>query len=1136
MTLNMFSSARHHTDGAPTAAPRKLRTIEIHRLRKRLLCAAIAGFSLGTSAIPANSQEIESVRVSFTQPVMKYQRSGPISAIAINRFAPNQVVVAGETGGLFVSGNATLGFDPRGPSPRSGRTWRAVPFPSKAIYDVRFVFNSAGGVRYTFVASAGGSIAKNTTTSGTVASDKTISFWRTRGIPGPSAAWELVPVAGARECFGSTLNTAYRISQDDSGGLVFAATDCGIIQSTDDGETWALMASQPSIGRVFMIENLGGTNVLAGGAAGMSLFNGTAWVAATGNVPSITGDFMRFSARNFSRSAVVAVSQPAGGTATTLHFSTDSGASWGLFGTSLALPGAAGGDLSVSVDLDGVSAMGADRRFSVYVTTRLTAFQANCPLRRDDSVETALERCAGDAALDWTELEPEDAIPDVSGVALKGRGAGGDSRRVVRHRIPAMRISGLEIPARVMTFITSDQGLFVRETDTNNPALTTQWVIDGPVVGLNALQFYDVIGPGETITYAGSQHTSFAYTRDSGTWFMQSNEGYFSTPADNVTGTFPPAIHYWFPAGIGGWTHGHPNALDDSNLQNLVTSCKGSWANLQAWTNPAPITDDYGGPIWLGGVSYLNSTGVGAWWFSNDYDCNWNRATGWPSDFARKGAGIQSHALVGSGASAKLFVPYAEGNDNAQIRLAVLNAPGSATAAWSYPAMEKANEFGVREPFRIAWVGDAFSWWPAFAVDPMDPSHLLAVEAASGRLFESRNDSRGSGGEGALWKEVTNFRDWFEGAVTATGPGSIVLDEVTGARTSAGRKLRNGYGSLAIRSLSFSPFDSRIVIVGTMDDGLFLSKDGGNTWQAADNGLMARVGAFAWRTPDRATVATYGTGLWDIGLSIAYDRPICDRTNLPYSVQQFCNDFPLPSGHVRQDMVAAATSRNFPLLGVYALALSYVMVVPDEANVTSFAATVGENVRDLQRTDARRLIIVRKSQFKEFSAGKALRPIQIPKASEGVFVDKSGAVGFLMRRANPAKIQLKEFPPAIAANPTPPPPTGRTVAFAGGRSLWGMHYYSRCKGVKFEVNGLPPNMPLLVDAPFSRQRLQSKSTQAGSALIDLGPQCKTGIHTVALVPNPRQPAAAKLAPPKPVFVTFSVRTGAGKFFGAKAQQ
>ena len=79
-----------------------------------------------------------------------------------------------------------------------------------------------------------------------------------------------------------------------------------------------------------MIESLGGSNVLAGGTSGVSLFNGTSWVAATGYATRITNDFMRFSVRNFSRSTVVAVSQSEDGTTTTLHVSTDSGASWGL--------------------------------------------------------------------------------------------------------------------------------------------------------------------------------------------------------------------------------------------------------------------------------------------------------------------------------------------------------------------------------------------------------------------------------------------------------------------------------------------------------------------------------------------------------------------------------------------------------------------------------------------------------------------------------------------------------------------------------------------------------------------------------------------------------------------------------------
>ena len=75
----------------------------------------------------------------------------------------------------------------------------------------------------------------------------------------------------------------------------------------------------------------------------------------------------------------------------------------------------------------------------------------------------------------------------------------------------------------------------------------------------------------------------------------------------------------------------------------------------------------------------------------------------------------------------------------------------------------------------------------------------------------------------------------------------------------------NGFPDVAAFSLLVMPFNPDIIWVGT-EIGLFISEDGGLTWDMANNGLPT-VSIFDMKiVDDQVVVATYGLGVWSVTL------------------------------------------------------------------------------------------------------------------------------------------------------------------------------------------------------------------------------------------------------------------------------
>jgi hypothetical protein len=129
--------------------------------------------------------------------------------------------------------------------------------------------------------------------------------------------------------------------------------------------------------------------------------------------------------------------------------------------------------------------------------------------------------------------------------------------------------------------------------------------------------------------------------------------------------------------------------------------------------------------------------------------------------------------------------------------------------------------------------------YPVFGVDPADANHLLAADAAS----ETMNASADGG------------QHWFE------------LPLLTKAVTDSGRFRVAVSGATSVNAIAWDPTNSCHILVGTMQNGVIRSTDGGLTWKRVVGSEHATFITSFYHPPSGAIwMSTYGRGLWNINV------------------------------------------------------------------------------------------------------------------------------------------------------------------------------------------------------------------------------------------------------------------------------
>jgi len=131
------------------------------------------------------------------------------------------------------------------------------------------------------------------------------------------------------------------------------------------------------------------------------------------------------------------------------------------------------------------------------------------------------------------------------------------------------------------------------------------------------------------------------------------------------------------------------------------------------------------------------------------------------------------------------------------------------------------------------------------ATHPFDPNTAFMLFSAAGTPKILMTSDLG-----ASWTDISGFTN----SSGALNKSNLSENEST-----------NGFPDVAVFTLLVMPYDTNILWAGT-EIGLFISSDGGVSWNIADNGLP-KVGIFQMFIQDgQVVVATYGRGIWTVDL------------------------------------------------------------------------------------------------------------------------------------------------------------------------------------------------------------------------------------------------------------------------------
>jgi hypothetical protein len=141
--------------------------------------------------------------------------------------------------------------------------------------------------------------------------------------------------------------------------------------------------------------------------------------------------------------------------------------------------------------------------------------------------------------------------------------------------------------------------------------------------------------------------------------------------------------------------------------------------------------------------------------------------------------------------------------------------------------------------------------------DPLNPIHLLIPDITNNKVMQSLN-----GGE--TWTPIDDLSDAVTRDANSVTTFSFDIGRVYGPQS-------------LVSSISFFPEHPNLVILGTVENGLFFSQDGALTWQRIPNSQhITNVASFYWRSANSVIVGSWGRGLFEITMRYRLPRPVLD--------------------------------------------------------------------------------------------------------------------------------------------------------------------------------------------------------------------------------------------------------------------
>jgi hypothetical protein len=210
---------------------------------------------------------------------------------------------------------------------------------------------------------------------------------------------------------------------------------------------------------------------------------------------------------------------------------------------------------------------------------------------------------------------------------------------------------------------------------------------------------------------------------------------------------------------------------------------------------------------------------------NSEYWLTGNRGVDWAQSFTTTGTHVGRIHFAGNPVNPVAYVALEKGDGAKLIR---------ASAVSGTPVVAAADQVGMGT---IGLMRTGQARYAAVGVDPKEPNHLLAHDVFAG--------TKASRDGGVNWFAVPAL----DAAVSDTG------------------KFKASMNSIApfVTAIAWDPTNSCHILVGTMQNGVIRSADGGLTWAQVPGSKPATfVTSFFFPPTGAIWMSTYGRGLWQV--------------------------------------------------------------------------------------------------------------------------------------------------------------------------------------------------------------------------------------------------------------------------------
>jgi photosystem II stability/assembly factor-like uncharacterized protein len=328
-----------------------------------------------------------------------------------------------------------------------------------------------------------------------------------------------------------------------------------------------------------------------------------------------------------------------------------------------------------------------------------------------------------------------------------------------------------------------------------------------PPAGLDALQLYEVasqVHPDHTDLYFGTQDNGFWASPDGGqTW-----------PASTGSEGFLFSLLHATASDQG-------QELTFSDFANGVQLASAHFASVTGFPHPpVPFT---GIPAILAPHVFVEfgrpADGEDRLWITTDSGASWSEVPGSVIPEGRSGRIF----VAGPADSPVLYQPLSGGTHLVRI-----------TGVLQGVAQVEAADVGLSN---VAGHCTEFCA-PVFAVDPLDPNHLLVADDVDQVMKVSR--------DGHTWHSDPQLTE------LVTGAGEFLFSVLS-------------FGTQA-SAIGFHPTREGIILVGTDGHGVIATRDGGTRWsRVRGTREIPEITAFAFdEEEETVNVSSFGRGLWKL--------------------------------------------------------------------------------------------------------------------------------------------------------------------------------------------------------------------------------------------------------------------------------